>query len=398
MRVVKFFVVLLVLAFAGAGGAYYVAGRAAGPVVVIHQPDVVGQASAFDVTIDAPDGRLVDLAVNIRQGDTTFPVLALATAPAESISREGDNRVRVRGPIGRRSVPDLRTGPAQIIVSAARPVLWGLRQASSHAARDVQVRLEPPRISVVSTKHYINVGGSELVVYRASPPDVESGVRVGGLHVSGIPASAAGVPGDPELKVAFFALLYNQPPGDADQALRQRRRRQRSARGVRPSRVSEDISPQRDSDRRSVSEPSGAADPAAVAEVKRPPTILLPAFLKVNNDLRGSTTRRSRRWRRRRRAASSGMAPFNRLAAQVESAFADYRTYTYGGKEVDHQVHLGFDLAKPSTSPVTPGNDGKVIHAHSSASTATASSSTTGWACSHSTVISRHSRCTRATR
>ena len=29
----------------------------------------------------------------------------------------------------------------------------------------------------------------------------------------------------------------------------------------------------------------------------------------------------------------------------VESAFADHRTYIYQGKEVDQQVHLGFDLA-----------------------------------------------------
>jgi len=31
--------------------------------------------------------------------------------------------------------------------------------------RDVQVRLEKPRIEVVSTHHYINVGGSEAIVY-----------------------------------------------------------------------------------------------------------------------------------------------------------------------------------------------------------------------------------------
>ncbi len=29
----------------------------------------------------------------------------------------------------------------------------------------------------------------------------------------------------------------------------------------------------------------------------------------------------------------------------AEAAFADFRTYTYQAKEVDQQVHLGFDLA-----------------------------------------------------
>ena len=50
--------------------------------------------------------------------------------------------------------------------------------------RDVQVRLEPPQASVLSTFHYVNLGGAEFVVYRATPADVESGVRVGDRDVS----------------------------------------------------------------------------------------------------------------------------------------------------------------------------------------------------------------------
>src|SRR5207248_9027763 len=78
--------------------------------------------------------------------------------------------------------------------------------------KDFQVRLEPPRVSVVSTHHYVNHGGSEMVGYRATPPGVASGVRVGEVEYGGFPASGAGVANaDPSLKVAFFALLYDQP-------------------------------------------------------------------------------------------------------------------------------------------------------------------------------------------
>ena len=41
--------------------------------------------------------------------------------------------------------------------------------------------------------------------------------------------------------------------------------------------------------------------------------------------------------------------------SQIESSFADSRTYLYDGKDVDRQVHLGFDLAKTVNSPVTGG-------------------------------------------
>src|SRR4030095_6630855 len=47
----------------------------------------------------------------------------------------------------------------------------------------------------------------------------------------------------------------------------------------------------------------------------------------------------------------------------VESAFADHRTYLYNGKEVDQQVHLGFDLASVTNNPIVAANRGKVLFA-----------------------------------
>ena len=56
--------------------------------------------------------------------------------------------------------------------------------------------------------------------------------------------------------------------------------------------------------------------------------------------------------------------PFRQLAnTQVESGFADHRTYLYGGDEVDQQVHLGFDLASTVNAPVAAANTGTVIFA-----------------------------------
>ena len=76
--------------------------------------------------------------------------------------------------------------------------------------RDVQVQLEPPRVSVLSTFHYVNHGGAEFVVYRATPANVESGVRVGDQTYPGFPASGVGVKSDDATRVAFFALLHDQ--------------------------------------------------------------------------------------------------------------------------------------------------------------------------------------------
>src|SRR5690606_41491802 len=49
-------------------------------------------------------------------------------------------------------------------------------------------------------------------VYRPAPADVDSGGRVGDIEYKGFPAAGAGIDtSDPALRVAFFALLWNQP-------------------------------------------------------------------------------------------------------------------------------------------------------------------------------------------
>ena len=56
--------------------------------------------------------------------------------------------------------------------------------------------------------------------------------------------------------------------------------------------------------------------------------------------------------------------PFKQLInTAVEAGFADQRTYVYNGTDVDHQVHLGFDLASTAMAPVRAANRGRVVHA-----------------------------------
>jgi murein DD-endopeptidase MepM/ murein hydrolase activator NlpD len=56
--------------------------------------------------------------------------------------------------------------------------------------------------------------------------------------------------------------------------------------------------------------------------------------------------------------------PFLQLAnSQVESGFADHRTYFYDGNDIDQQVHLGFDLASTKNAPVSAANTGTVVYA-----------------------------------
>src|SRR5512142_1750335 len=153
MRILLSIVLVLLLA---AAGVYIVAGRARGPVITITQPTrFVGQSATLDLSVDAPQGKLERLDVYVEQKGQRTPVSSLANA---QLKQEGPNRVRLQQPFGKQTVPSLQEGPARIIVTATRPVLRGLRHAESTATKDFQVRLEPPRVSIVSMHHYINHG------------------------------------------------------------------------------------------------------------------------------------------------------------------------------------------------------------------------------------------------
>jgi hypothetical protein len=187
----------------------------AGPPIQINKPEkVVGVSSPLEVEVQAPGARVEDLRIVLEQNGKQFPLFTLADQKGAQVKQNGADRLVVTREVGKQAVPELQSGNATIVVTAARKVLYGIRTVESTARRDLKVRLERPRVSVVSTHHYVNHGGSEMVVYRATPEDVASGVLVGDVEYPGYPASGAALEeariADPALRVAFFALLHDQ--------------------------------------------------------------------------------------------------------------------------------------------------------------------------------------------
>jgi murein DD-endopeptidase MepM/ murein hydrolase activator NlpD len=349
---------------------YVAAGSAAGPVVQIQHPDrFVGASTPVDVAVDAPGGVLSALTITFEQAGTTTPLLSMDERTAAPLMKSnGGDRVGVTSEITRKNVPHLKVGPARIVVTASRPVLYGLRHVETTVARDVTVRLEKPSVAVVSTKHYINLGGSEMIVYRATPADVVSGVKVGDVEYPGYPASGLNIEGvkiaDPAVHVAFFALLYDQPlhtpmrlfardeAGNAAESEFDHRtfpKKFKSSKIELTDALLDRVVP---------------AILSATTEIS-PQGSTIEKFLVINGELRrknaatiaalAAKTAPDMLWR------GVVFHPFTN--DKVEAAFADFRTYFYKGREVDKQVHLGFDLASYANTPIVAANRGTVVYA-----------------------------------
>lgn len=367
----KLLAIVVAAAVVGTGAAWIVAGRAAAPRIAIDQPaHALGQTGTLQVTVEAPGGRLSALDVTVEQNGRTTRLFSLDSPQQAAVSQPDADHLRLSRPFGKRSVPELTSGTARLVVTAARGSFLNLRTLTGRASRDIRVRLEPPRIAVVSTHHYVNHGGAEMVVYRVTPADVASGVRVGDIEYPGFPASGAGVPGaDPSLKVAFFALLYDQDLNTPIAAFARdeagNEAKTSFVDGVFEKPFKKSTIQLEDPFLRRVVPEIIEQTPALHLQPPANDGELLADFLKENGWLRQENTDEIRTIASTKTASVRlWSGPFVQLGnSKVEAAFADHRTYFYKGREVDQQVHLGFDLAVTSHVPVVAAGDGIVLHA-----------------------------------
>jgi murein DD-endopeptidase MepM/ murein hydrolase activator NlpD len=359
---------LLIVLLLVAGAVYFAAGRAAGPGIEIAQPvKVVGQAGELVVVVDTPRGAIKRLDVALEQEGARSPIVSIPNPDAATkIAQESESKVRITHAIGKQAVPQLKEGKARVVVTAVRPVLFGLREATSTASRDFEVKLTPPRVAVVSLHHFINHAGSEMVVYHATPADAVSGVKVGDREFVGYPAANAGVAtNDPTLKVAFFALTWDQ---DLNTPISVFGRDEAGNVGtanfdfrVFPKPFRKSNIPIDDTFLNKVIPPILSNTPDFKVDN---PGDLLQSFLSVNRDLRKRNNATIASMAQKTDSHILWKGTFKQLAnTAVEANFADQRTYFYKGQEIDRQVHLGFDLASLSTAPVLASNRGRIVFA-----------------------------------
>ncbi|MDP3717887.1 MAG: M23 family metallopeptidase [Acidobacteriota bacterium] len=351
---------LVVIAIAGAGAGWYLAGREAGPSITIKSPDqFVGRASALDVVAESATPVVAMHATLEQNGQSTM-------VASYGNDGTGQTQVSLSGALGKTTIPTLVSGPATLTVTASRQAFFGLRTVESAITRELQVRLDPPRVAVISIHHFINLGGAEFVVMRATPDDVDAGVKVGDAEYPAYPGSAVGI-ADPAVRVAFFALKHDQDVNVRMSAF---------ARDLAGNEVTTPLEHKPTNkkflqsripiDQRFLDRvvPAIASNTPELKVDTSSPEGLLKGFLTINGDLRkqnGDTITALAAKTQPKMLWTEAFAQMGN--SQVESRFADRRTYFFGDEEIDRQVHLGFDLASVQRAPVNASNAGVVVFA-----------------------------------
>jgi murein DD-endopeptidase MepM/ murein hydrolase activator NlpD len=252
----------------------------------------------------------------------------------------------------------LREGAATLEVRA-RDGFWRPIRVDDRVVASLPVTLDftPPTLEILSSTRYLSRGGGGLVALRAKGA-ARVGVAVGDLFFPGFPAGAA----DGGLHATLYALPWNLPPNSPITVSAQDEAGNAVSRALavelRPRKFPMDTI--------DVSEQFLASKmPELLPERGAiPPDQLLAAFLTVNRDKRKEAEQTKRTLAQKSKPTplfeGAFLQPRN---TKVFSNFAETRTYRYQGKEVDTQVHLGYDLASLKHSPVPAANSGVVVFA-----------------------------------
>lgn len=322
------------------------------PVVTVPgAPKVIGFQTPVKIHVENSHGTRW-IVLGITQDGKTTESRVMQTKEQTIFPNRNVPPVDVTVNVGKQTTPSLHDGKAKITVTATAN---DFRGKSASVTLDVDVMTEPPRVSTDGAQHYINQGGSEMVVFTPGGAWTEAGVQVGDQTFRSFP-----LPGHAGKYFSIFPFGWQLGPGT-------------------PMYVY-------------AKNPTGAMARAdfwhkVFPKKFRASTIKLETMnlervvnqIDPNNQIKGDLVQRFVQINSEMRKQNNKVLEDLKLQSEpkflwtgaflpmvdstVESRFADDRTYTWQGRKVDQQTHLGFDLAKVAHAPVPASNDGKVLFA-----------------------------------
>lgn len=337
----------LALAFSRGGGAR---------IAFAALPRAIGAHTTLTVNVQSPMGIREVKAYYLQNGQT-FPLADEKAGQRRNwwMGPKQGRQVTLNLKAGRADVSGLKDGQADLVVEA-----WtaNLRNSKATLQRTVPIRSVPPQVAVLTTQHYVNQGGADMIVYTVSPGVAVSGVEVAGHLFPGyqMPNAASGT------MFCIFAFPYNAPP-DAAFTLVARDDAGNETRQAFPIHTFPRSFPARpmvisDAFIQQVVMPIIAHTPS-LSDQQDP----LKNFLLVNRDLRSTDAHRLAELSAQTVHEFLWHGAFSRLPSQTEASFADHRYYLYKGQKVDDEYHLGVDLAGTAHMPILAANRGRVLMA-----------------------------------
>ena len=356
LRRLRLWTIVIVLALVGYAAA--VKFEWSRPTAKLREPlEYLGRSSQIALDVADRGTGLASLEVAIDANGTRYQVLS-ETYPSESWRGSGVHEKSLTLPVSPRDAK-IPEGPATLVVTA-RDGSW-LNFVSNPGAtlsKPLTVDYTPPTIEVLTTQHYMRLGGSDVVVYKASKDAVRTGVQVDHYFFPG----SKGFLSDPEISATLFAV-----PQDLSTSVRPKVVAEDAAGNRRETEFWVSIKPRVFAERSlDVTDDFLKRKVPDLIDLNhlKPTDDLVAGYLDINRNLRKASEEIIRKACSHSEPKPLWSEVFLRQPDSAPlSSFADRRTYKHDGQVIDTQTHLGFDLASLRLSPVVAENDGKVVYA-----------------------------------
>jgi len=312
---------------------------------------VIGYRTPVKIHLDNPHGER-NLTVQTVQDGKSYNIASIVQPAKRLVLRGHIAPSDIIVDAGKQATAALHDGKAQIVITA---VSNDFRGVTTTKTLDVDVMTAPPRIVADGVQHYINQGGSEMATFTPSGAWTEAGVKVGDYTFRSFP-----LPNHPGEYFSLFAFSWQLPVNTPVSVYASN-----PSGAVAKTTFWYKVFPKKF--RTSTIPLESMNIDRIVNQIDTQNKIkgdLVERFVYINNMMRKENNKKLYDLRLDTEPKFLWTGAFLPMVdSTVESRFADDRTYTWKGKKVDEQTHLGFDLAKLAHSPVPASNDGKVIWA-----------------------------------
>jgi len=318
------------------------------PEIAVDTPvEAIGQQKTIEIRIRDGKCGIRSISASITQDGRKIPLYS------EDVPQRGIRDKAASLTVNSRELK-LHDGEAVLEIAASDHSLLNNTYVWS---RTVGIDTVPPVISLLSTAHNINPGGTCLAVYRLSKEPAQTGVIVESDFFTGYPVTIDGkacylayfaVPEEVRATTRIYVTAEDRGGNKASSSIPFYIRNVKKFRSDTVS-ISDQFLIQKMPDFQQ-REPGLAG--------KTP----LETFVFVNEKMRYDNQATIQSICGKTNPKQLWQDAFSRMKNAAPMAlFGDKRTYRYGNDPIGHSVHLGVDLASTSHAPIEAANAGEVI-------------------------------------
>jgi murein DD-endopeptidase MepM/ murein hydrolase activator NlpD len=349
------FLILIVAVLAIAGFGAFTIFEMGKPVISMNEiPDFIGTDTTLDFTVKDTNSGLRSIRIAVNQNNQEKEIFQTDYPRQGYFGKAGPAEVKEKQVIDLKKL-GLKEGAAEIILEVRDFSLWGLFQGNlTKIAKKITIDTKPPKITLLHATRYLKQGGAGIVVYQTSEDTAHHRVQINGNTHPGFPVSD----GRAHTFIAFIALPYDATSiVDAKITAED----QAGNKAAIPFTSTYKKANQRH-DSITVSDNFlNAKVPEFEEHYPEMKGDMIEKYLYINRNLRDINNQQIHDLCRNPIPERFWKGAFQRMPGSPRAGFADHRTYSYNGKSIDEQVHLGVDIASTERDAIKAAEAGKVI-------------------------------------